>query len=559
RAGAPFVLDARAGQLRFARRPGDARRLDRLVRAAQAVDRRAAIRGRALGLDTEIARLDVELRQRLGDAFARRRGVLERVPQRGRGIERRKHFAARRFDVGFEAFDLAVRRLVLPRFGGQRRGGAVAFGVRAGGGVAASGEQHLRRFAAGVEPVELRRHRRRPRLERHDLLAVERDLLLLTRHRELARVRGFTRLGRRRLGLDQLDPQAPEARLAFGDARRGDRLALARLGQPRPRRLDDVGELAILAGEEHFLPAAQLVAQPLVAPRLAGLAFQRPTLLFHLEDDVVDAREVLLRGLELELRGTAARLVFRHAGRLFNQLAPIGRAGAQDHPDLALLDDRIGLGTEAGIHQQVVHVAQAADVAVDEVFAFAGAVEPPGDFDFPRDRLNDGADLIARQDERGTAVAVAVVPVAIAVAVATPVAVAVPRVFEVVRLIRWKGRSADRFQEAAEAKPHLGRGRRLAAIAAVENYVFHLLAAEALGALLAHDPRDRVRDVALSAAVRADNRRHPLVEGKFRAIGERFEAVDFQTFKTHWEHHSDCGFRIADCGLALRIELRRQR
>src|SRR6185503_9793824 len=108
----------------------------------------------------------------------------------------------------------------------------------------------------------------------------------------------FARLGRRRLGLDQLDPQAPEPRLAFGDARRGDRFALAGLGQPRPRRLDDFGELAILAGEEHLLPAAQPVAQPLVAPRLAGLALQRPALLFHLEDDVIDPGEVLLRGLE---------------------------------------------------------------------------------------------------------------------------------------------------------------------------------------------------------------------------------------------------------------------
>ena len=74
------------------------------------------------------------------------------------------------------------------------------------------------------------------------------------------------------------------------------------------------------------------------------------------------ARQVLLRGLELQLRGAPARLVLRHAGRFFDQLTPIGRPRAEDHPDLALLDDRVGLGAEARVHQQVVDVAQAADL-----------------------------------------------------------------------------------------------------------------------------------------------------------------------------------------------------
>jgi hypothetical protein len=80
--GAPLVLDARAGQLRFARGARDARGFDGVVRAPQPS---AARRAPAAARSDSIARrhLDVELRQRLGHAFARRRGVLERMAQRG--------------------------------------------------------------------------------------------------------------------------------------------------------------------------------------------------------------------------------------------------------------------------------------------------------------------------------------------------------------------------------------------------------------------------------------------------------------------------------------------
>src|SRR6185437_10418450 len=97
-------------------------------------------------------------------------------------------------------------------------------------------------------------------------------------------------------------------------------LALARLAEAGPRRLDGFGELAVLPREQHLFPAAQLVAQPLVAPRLPGLALQRAALLLDLEDDVVDAGEILLRRFELQLGGAAARLVLGDAGGFLDQL-----------------------------------------------------------------------------------------------------------------------------------------------------------------------------------------------------------------------------------------------
>ena len=119
-------------------------------------------------------------------------------------------------------------------------------------------------------------------------------------------MRRLARLGRTRFGFDQLDAQAAEIGFDLADASGGDRLALARVGQARMRRLDRLGKLPVLAGEQHLLPAAQLVAETLIPLGLAGLALQRAALLVHFEDDVVDAGEILLRGLQLELGGPTA-------------------------------------------------------------------------------------------------------------------------------------------------------------------------------------------------------------------------------------------------------------
>src|SRR6266849_10651884 len=94
------------------------------------------------------------------------------------------------------------------------------------------------------------------------------------------------------------------------------------------------------------------------------------------------------------------------------------------------------------------------------------------------------------------------------------------------------------LQYATEPKAHFGRRRRLARVAAIENDVLHALAAKTLRALLTHDPRDRVGDIALAASVGSDNRRHPSVEGELRSVGERFEAVNLKTFEAHGAHHS---------------------
>ncbi len=311
------------------------------------------------------------------------------MTERGRGVDRRKHFAPRCLDVGLEPLDLAVRGLVRLRFGRERGGGAIALDLRVGGGGPPAGQRGARRFPPALDGVHLAGQRRHADPKCLHLLAVELDLLLLPVDRQLARVRRLARARRARLGFDELDAQTSEVAVELGHMGRRQRLALARRGQPCARRFDRFRELPVLAREQDLFPSPQLVAQPLVAARLRRLPLQRPALLLDLEHDVVDAREVLAGGLQLELGRAAARLVLRDPGRLLEQLPAIRRPRAENHSDLALLDDGVGLGAQPRVHQQVVHVAQPAHAAVDQVLALARSVQPPRDLDLARHGSND--------------------------------------------------------------------------------------------------------------------------------------------------------------------------
>ena len=235
---------------------------------------------------------------------------------------------------------------------------------------------------------------------------------------------------------DHADLARLDDRLELRDPRGRHRLTFPHLAQPCARALDRRGELAVASGEEHLLPAAQLVAQALIPARLRGLALQRAALLLHLEHDVVDAREVLLGGIELQLGGPAARLVLGDPGGFLDQLPAVGGTRAEDQPDLALLDDRVGLRAEAGVHQELVDVLQPADLAVDQVLALARSIQPP-----------DHLDLAIR--DRGVTVAVRR-----AVHGRVPVAVDVLEPVRLVRAIRCGStRARTRHPSAAASLP----------------------------------------------------------------------------------------------------------
>ena len=318
--------------------------------------------------------------------------------------------------------------------------------------------------------------------------------------------------------LGHIDAQRTQRVFVFGNGGGGDRFTFAHVAQPSPRRVNRLRELSIPAREEHLLPAPQLLVQPLMPSGLCGLAFQAAALLLDFEDDVVDAREVLLRGLELELGGAAAGLVLGDAGRLFDQLPPIGGPRRQDQANLSLLDDCVGLGAQARVHQQLVDVLQATVLAVDQVFTLARSIEPSNQFDI----TSGGAELLEhvlgrRRFRRELPTGARSVAMAIAVG---------PRNLHRHRAARQRG-------HAAQSQPHFGGAGRLACVATAEDDVFHLFAAEAARALLAQHPRNRVGDVALAAPVGTDDGGDPAIEGELRAVGKGFEAGDFKAFKPH--------------------------
>jgi hypothetical protein len=93
------------------------------------------------------------------------------------------------------------------------------------------------------------------------------------------------------------------------------------------------------------------------------------------------------------------------------------------------------------------------------------------------------------------------------------------------------GVSADHW--VLERQRDARHAHGLAPGGAGEDDVDHLRAAEALAGALAEDPLDRVNDVALAAAVGADDRGHRFGEGELGAVGEALEAVEREFGEAH--------------------------
>ena len=129
------------------------------------------------------------------------------------------------------------------------------------------------------------------------------------------------------------------------------------------------------------LRALELVAQAEILLRRLGLLAQGLDLQLQLIDLVVDAQEVFLRAGELALRLLLAVAVARDAGRFLKDLAALVALAGNDLGDATLPDDRVPVAAEAGVHEQLVDIAQAAGLAVDIIFALSAAVIAAGDHD----------------------------------------------------------------------------------------------------------------------------------------------------------------------------------
>src|SRR5262249_44897234 len=157
-------------------------------------------------------------------------------------------------------------------------------------------------------------------------------------------------------------------------------------------RLDGVALLAGLGGArlgllKHPLLGAEvardqprpvlerLALEPRV--RLGGLRLrlQRPQVAARLALDVEHAREGVARWLELELRAAAALAVLAEPGGLLDEQPALARLRMHDLLDLALADHRVHLAAEVRVGEHLEHVGEPAAGAVEQVLAFAGALE----------------------------------------------------------------------------------------------------------------------------------------------------------------------------------------
>ena len=184
-----------------------------------------------------------------------------------------------------------------------------------------------------------------------------------------------------------------------------------------------------------------------------GLAAERLELAAQLSGEIAQAGEVRLHRLELAEGLLLAAAVLEDAGGLLDEPAPLLGRGLQDAVQPALTDDHVHLATETRVAQQLLHVQQPADAAVDRVLARTVAEERAADRHLG---VVDGQRAVAVVDRQ----------------------------------------------------LHLGAAERPASRGAGEDDVLHLAAAEGLGALLAHHPGERVDDVRLARAVGPDDAGH---------------------------------------------------
>ena len=223
------------------------------------------------------------------------------------------------------------------------------------------------------------------------------------------------------------------------------------------------------------LQHTQLVPADQKALGLFRLLLQRTHLGLQLGDDVPDAHQIFLAGVQLSLAFLLAVAELGDTGSFLEDLTPVGAFDRKDLVDAALADHRIAVPAQAGVHEQLMDVLEPHSLAVDKKLAFAAAVIPAGDHHLA---VLDGK----------TAVGI-----------------------------------VHHQRDLAEAHGAAAGG-------AAEDDVLHLAAPEGLCALLPQHPADCVHNVALSAAVGADDGGDTPAELHHGLVGKGLEALDLNGF-----------------------------
>ena len=221
--------------------------------------------------------------------------------------------------------------------------------------------------------------------------------------------------------------------------------------------------------------------QALVALGNHGLGFELFEVAAEFAQDVFDPGQVLARVVQPVFGLAAAFLVLRHTCGFFEEDAQFIGLGLDDAADHPLPDDGVGARAEAGAEENVLDVAAAHRLVVDQVGAVAVAREHAFDRDF---------------------------------GVLAPL----------------PGGAA---QGVVEHEFDRSPARRLAGVGAVEDHVLHRLAAQFAGLGLAEHPAGRVDDVGLAATIGADDAHELARHLKLRGVYEGLETRKFDLRETH--------------------------
>ncbi len=322
-------------------------------------------------------------------------------------------------------------------------------------------------------------------------------------------------------------------------------------------------QLRELAGQYDAQLVAHLVAQFGVTFGLRRLPLQRIHLPRDFVEDVVDACQVQLGVFQSRFGQPLARLVLGDAGRLFDDGAAIGRLAAQDLADASLLDDGVGLGAKAGAHEDVLNVAQAAELAVQQVLAFAGAEQAARDLDlaglegpleFAAANLQydlwtdcDSLFVLDFRCSLGGRICIRFRRLTFFITlsrthffgVALDVGGAVgsqrrlvPVVGHVVLNVNFGLVDVAVNVGIDQGQRNLGHAGGLAVARAGEDDVLHVNAAQQSRRLFAQHPRNGIGDIRFAATVGADDGRNTVaLKAKVGAVAERLEPEDLQLFQ----------------------------
>ena len=233
-------------------------------------------------------------------------------------------------------------------------------------------------------------------------------------------------------------------------------------------------------GQQLRLGPAFFFLQHLVVLGSARLTLQLPDPLGDLVNHVIETLQVLTGMADPVLGLPAPFLVLGNAGSFLEIHTQFVRFRVDQSRDHALLDDCIAVGAEAGTQKHGHDVLAPALHPVQKVFGLAVAHH------LPAHRYLRVGGIFSTQP------ALAVVK--------------------------------DQFDR--------GLARRAAGRGAVEDHVFHRIAAQ-VPAAFTHHPADRINDVGFAAAVGSYNPHHGRREGKRGRVHERLEPGKFYTIKPH--------------------------